>query len=69
MIIWLCVLTVHKQRHDSIWKLGNQRLKIGFDGGRILMAIDCTLMIVQMGIPTGACVVCSQMAVRDKAEY
>lgn len=39
------------------------------DIGKILMALDCTLMMAHMGIPTGACVIRIQMAVRDKAEY
>lgn len=30
------------------------------DGGRVLMAITNTLMMVQAGYPTGNCVVCSR---------
>ena len=29
------------------------------DGGRVLMALGNTLMMVQTGFPTGVCVVCS----------
>lgn len=52
-INWLCVII---QRYEpKCWK---RKWKI--DGGRVLMAITNTLMMVQAGYPTGVCVVRSR---------
>ena len=38
------------------------------DGGRVLMAITNTLMMVQAGFPTGVCVVRSRRDITDKVK-
>ena len=54
------VVCRHKSKHlKRKWKI---------DGGRVLMAITNTLMMVQAGSPTGVCVVRSRRDITDKAE-
>lgn len=47
LVNWLCVIA------------GSYEPK-SIDGGRVLMAITNTLMVVQAGYPTGICVACSR---------
>lgn len=64
LIIWLCVFT---RRHNPLppkqekrkWSIKNIK-DIRIDGGKMLMAITNTLMLVQAGFPTGAWVACSR---------
>ncbi len=55
LIIWLCVFT---RRHEPLPQKQEKRkwnIKIiRIDGGKVLMAITNTLMLVQAGFPTGA---------------
>ena len=54
LLNWLCVINrQHKPKN-------NTKRKWTIDGGRVLMAITNTLMMVQAGYPTGICVVCSR---------
>ena len=43
--------------------------KIVIDGGKIVMGIIQSLVLVQKGFPAGVCEVCSQMASIEKAGY
>ncbi len=53
LINWLCVIVPrYEPKH--------LKRKWIIDGGRVLMAITNTLMMVQAGYPTGICVVCSR---------
>ena len=53
LINWLCVIVF---RHEP--KRPKRKWRI--DGGRVLMAITNTLVMVQAGFPTGICVVRSR---------
>ena len=52
LITWLCCFVVASP--DFSFKLFHV-LKLRIDGGRIIMAINNTLIMVQTGFPTGGC--------------
>mgnify|MGYP007070224594 CR=1 FL=1 len=63
LVNWLCVVI---RRHEPKSPLTlSEKIKtvveyVKIDGGRVLMAITNTLMMVQAGSPTGVCVVRSR---------
>ena len=60
---WLCaVVTVGDNPHNDKKQKKKKKsfVKLKYDGGKLLMALTNTLMIVQTGFPTGVCEVCSR---------
>ena len=51
LINWLCVIVMRRKPKSA----NNYRLKV--NGGRVLMAINNMLLMVQVGYPTGICAV------------
>lgn len=65
LISWLCIFIPRHEPpdpHPIIEKIKNFCGGWKIDGGRVLMAITNTLMMVQAGSPTGVCVVRSRVS-------
>lgn len=63
LITWLCIFDLRQQLTFSV-----EEFLFCIDGGRVLMAITNTLMVVQAGFPTGVCVVRSRRAIHGKGQ-
>lgn len=62
LLTWLCCFVICRDTNPRLRVLRRTRYawRIRIDGGRVIMAIANTLVMVQTGIPTGACEVRSR---------